>query len=306
MEFTFVDKEVVDKHSLTSAYSIEEYIYPNMKTGFELFGMHVRSVNKEWHYPAHEHSTYEMNLVIEGSQTFHIGGESYDQREGDLILSRPGELHSSKSGHGQPFTYFCFHFNIDDKLFLPYLTDTMAYYPAESKLAISCRPYLDRLIEVAKNSKFSLQERMYVHTIMFELLGSLINALTERKDFQKLTNRNINLAYQIAEKIEGLVKRDNMTDIEHNGGIDDIASELNFSPSYCNKVFKKVYNMSPRQYLSFKKLNVSKTLLTKKEHSIEQVGYLMGYHDIAHFSRQFKRWTGLTPSQYRNANGTNE
>ncbi|MFC0472077.1 AraC family transcriptional regulator [Halalkalibacter kiskunsagensis] len=303
MEFTFLDRKLFDNHQLTTQYSLEEFIYPNIKTGFELYGMHLRTVKNTWNYPEHEHPKYEINLVLDGHQVFKVKGKPYDQQSGDIIIARPGDSHSSRSGAGNGFTYFCLHFDIDDKLFLPYLKNSNeVYFHSGSKLALLIRPYLDRLIHVCKASGLNLKEKMQVHAIMFELLAVLIEGMTEQTgDVEPGNERTVKIAYRIAEKIELLVKR-SIEDMEGIGGIEKIADELNFSTSYCNKVFKKVYNMSPRQYLSFKKLNESKVLLTEKDYTIEQIAYIMGYHDIAHFSRQFKRWSGLTPSQYRLVN----
>ncbi len=109
MEFIFSDKNV-DNYKVTMEHSIEEFIYPDIKTGFELYGMHLRTAKSTWYYPAHEHPMYEINLVTEGHQVFEVKEEKYDQYAGDIILTRPGEIHSSRGGSKDPFTYFCLHF----------------------------------------------------------------------------------------------------------------------------------------------------------------------------------------------------
>jgi AraC-like DNA-binding protein len=111
----------------------------------------------------------------------------------------------------------------------------------------------------------------------------------------------------IAEKIDALVQ----VRMEKESGdaflrnIQDIARELGISTSYCNKVFKRIYKMSPRQYLSFKKLHEAKSLLLQSNLKLEQISNLLGYHDVAHFSRQFKKWSGMTPRQYAKQNTIN-
>jgi AraC-like DNA-binding protein len=41
-------------------------------------------------------------------------------------------------------------------------------------------------------------------------------------------------------------------------------------------------------------------LLRSHELTIENVGERLGYQNIANFTRAFRRWTGKTPSAYRN------
>ncbi|KGA98878.1 AraC family transcriptional regulator [Alkalihalobacillus alcalophilus ATCC 27647 = CGMCC 1.3604] len=305
MEFTFLDRKVVDKHYCTTQYSLEEYIYPDMKTGFELYGMHLRSVKNTWEYPEHEHPKYEINMVLEGHQIFYVKGQPYEQRAGDIIITRPGDIHSSKCGGKDGFTYFCLHFDIDDKLFLPFLKNSQdVFFPSSSKLSVLITPYLNRLIQVCRAPQVNLSEKMKVHSLMFELLSALIEGLIQQDDYEPESEKVVKIAYRIAERIEQVVKRteDSNSDNIDKVGIEEIANELNISSSYCHKIFKKVYNMSPRQYLSFKKLNEAKALLSEPDNTVEQIAYTMGYHDTAHFSRQFKRWSGLTPSQYRLVN----
>jgi AraC-like DNA-binding protein len=42
-------------------------------------------------------------------------------------------------------------------------------------------------------------------------------------------------------------------------------------------------------------------LLMRDDHSVLEIAYSLGYSAPAHFSRAFKRWTGVTPRAYRNA-----
>ncbi|MDQ0253174.1 AraC-like DNA-binding protein [Evansella vedderi] len=290
---------------MTIKNSFNEYIFPDMELEFELRSMHLRSVKRSWHYPAHEHPLYEINLVTSGQQVFIVKGEEYVLSEGDMVLIRPGDLHSSSSnGKGNDgFSYFCIHFNIDDKLILPYFKDTTeVYYDANSMLTRSIRPLLDRLINFSKIPKVGFKEKMIIHSVMFELLGMLVSCLEEKdNNLENISDRTIRIAYKIAQKIDVLIRQPGNMDSspESNIRVEDIADQLDFSVSYCNKVFKKVFNMSPRQYVTFRKLNESKSLLTEDKYSIEQIAFMMGYHDSSHFSRQFKRWTGISPGQYR-------
>lgn len=78
-----------------------------------------------------------------------------------------------------------------------------------------------------------------------------------------------------------------------------VTAGLGYSASSCNRIFRSVYGMSPRQYLSALKLKKAKLLLMEPELSVEAVSIRLGYKDIAHFSRQFKRWTGESPGKFR-------
>ncbi|MNC59455.1 DNA-binding transcriptional regulator AraC [compost metagenome] len=57
--------------------------------------------------------------------------------------------------------------------------------------------------------------------------------------------------------------------------------------------------MSPRQYLSDLIIRHAKLLLLDNSLSVEAIAHRLGYRDVSHFSKQFKRWTGLPPMGYR-------
>jgi YesN/AraC family two-component response regulator len=54
-----------------------------------------------------------------------------------------------------------------------------------------------------------------------------------------------------------------------------------------------------QSYLNRVRIEQAKKLLNDNELSITDTGYAVGYSDLTHFERIFKKLTGATPSQYR-------
>jgi len=81
--------------------------------------------------------------------------------------------------------------------------------------------------------------------------------------------------------------------------IQQIIASLGISPNYGLEVFQKVYHMSPRKYLSDLKVQEAKILIQQPDISINEIASRLGYKNLSHFSRQFKRWTGLNPTEFR-------
>uniref|UniRef100_A0A4Y8PUC8 HTH araC/xylS-type domain-containing protein n=1 Tax=Paenibacillus athensensis TaxID=1967502 RepID=A0A4Y8PUC8_9BACL len=108
------------------------------------------------------------------------------------------------------------------------------------------------------------------------------------------------LAGRLAASIEALVLHAGEADADAaKRGIEQLAQRLGYTAAHCSRVFQSAYGMSPRQYLSMVKLRQAKLLLMDSELSVEQVAVRLGYHDVSQFSKQFKRWTNLSPSAYR-------
>lgn len=70
---------------------------------------------------------------------------------------------------------------------------------------------------------------------------------------------------------------------------------------YFRKIFKAVYGISPIKYLHDFRIEKAKAILRSDYESIEQVAYSVGYNSIYHFSKMFKLYTGISPSEYAKA-----
>ncbi|MGO3607183.1 MAG: helix-turn-helix domain-containing protein [Pseudolactococcus laudensis] len=78
-----------------------------------------------------------------------------------------------------------------------------------------------------------------------------------------------------------------------------IRGALNISESTMLKTFKKVYFISPKQYLDQLRYNESKYLLSQPSLPISNISEIVGYQNVSHFSRQFKSRSHLSPREYR-------
>ncbi|MBP1307728.1 MULTISPECIES: AraC family transcriptional regulator [Paenibacillus] len=285
----------------------EEFFFPDVRTTVNLFAIHTRSVGRDWSYPPHEHPQYEINIVLAGEQIMVVDGRSYTQRQGDLVLLRPGIVHSSHS-NGEGFTYFCMHFDIDDKLFLSLLSRLeQVLFPAEGTVAGQMGPALGKLLDLSTPEDIgigsdSVAKRMRIQSAVFELFATLWEAVSS--EAAHLPGRGYvqaELAHQIASRLQGRVNQPygQAGSVEKQDGIEGISSELGISVSHCNRVFRSVFGVSPRVYLSGLVLHEAKLLLADPQWSVQQIADMLGYGDIAHFSRQFKRWSGQSPTSYR-------
>ena len=80
---------------------------------------------------------------------------------------------------------------------------------------------------------------------------------------------------------------------------EDICQKVGISSGYGHRTFKKVYGVTPLHYIESQKYNKAKRLLGSPEYSIEDISYLMGASSTSNFTKQFKKWAGITPSRYQ-------
>jgi AraC-like DNA-binding protein len=77
-----------------------------------------------------------------------------------------------------------------------------------------------------------------------------------------------------------------------------VAVECGISTRYLHRLFLAFVGLSPSQFLKIIRLQRSIAYLHQCPGSLTAVAYASGYFDQSHFIREFKRFTGLTPSQY--------
>ncbi|MCR9202417.1 MAG: helix-turn-helix domain-containing protein [Planctomycetaceae bacterium] len=71
------------------------------------------------------------------------------------------------------------------------------------------------------------------------------------------------------------------------------------SVSQFDRRFRKVFSMTPTQYILRVRVNAARNLLSRSSRSIADIALASGFYDQSQLARYFKRLTGMTPSQYR-------
>lgn len=279
-----------------------EMMLPDMESTFRVFGAHWRTVDDGWVYPTHKHPLFEVNLVLSGTQQMTVNRTVYVQKPGDLLLLGPDDIHESSAIGGEEMTYYCLHFDVDERAFreLLYRNQT-CYHAAGSELAASIRPALDKLIALtSEEAVVRVESRMAALSALFELFAGISGALSKRNG-DGTSSRMSQTASQVAVLLERTI--DETVDGSREGHemetIESIAAKVGYSTSSINRMFTAAFGISPRQYMSNLMLKKSKLLLMDPELTIEDISSRLGYKNIAHFSRQFKRWTGESPSCFR-------
>jgi AraC family transcriptional regulator len=87
--------------------------------------------------------------------------------------------------------------------------------------------------------------------------------------------------------------------------IEDIADKLNISKFHFLNEFKKFTGYTPYQHLLNMRIDAAKKLLLNREMKITSIAFELGFSDSSHFSRTFKKATGISPKSYRDRNTKN-
>lgn len=89
-------------------------------------------------------------------------------------------------------------------------------------------------------------------------------------------------------------------DYARNIDLQQIAGEAFLSVFHFIRLFKKLYGLTPHQYLIAVRIRKAKELL-QTNNSVTEVCYAVGFNSVTSFASLFKKITGLSPSGYQNA-----
>lgn len=98
-----------------------------------------------------------------------------------------------------------------------------------------------------------------------------------------------------------LIKALDFIDIYYQYGIsvEDIAASAGLNRKALYTIFKKLTGFSTRDYLIYYRMCKATELLKTTNHPVETIAVSVGYSDQFHFSKEFKKNVGISPSEYR-------
>lgn len=131
-----------------------------------------------------------------------------------------------------------------------------------------------------------------------DILGSIAAYLTGLA--AALKQRYSTTGGQYAEKAREYVER-RFANTELS--LDEVAGSLFISSAHLSRIFKETVGESFSDYLLRIRMEEAKRLLSATDYSVKEIAQAVGYADSNYFNKRFKSFYGVTPTQYRKAQG---
>lgn len=81
--------------------------------------------------------------------------------------------------------------------------------------------------------------------------------------------------------------------------VEDIVKEYSINRNILNQIFIKEVSMTCMNYFEKMRMSLAQTMLAETELQIAEIADRVGYPDPNYFAKVFKKYTGVTPSKYR-------
>ena len=261
-------------------------------------------------FPARFTRWHELDIVTLGGGCDVVGGVTYEVSAGDVFYRPSGVTNQ----HFLP--YYCYFFIFDPVYAAArepeYLLDTHDAGPeaiAVDWLPIppfdfASGPYLGKLTDIEPVFRLCNRilrewgggEVLLIKSLMLRLfcelrrqLNGRLSPLPEDGRYAQYVNRINDLCYY--------VRNNPMEDFP----IARLAEMAQLSPNFLSRVFRLIMGQTPLKFIHQVKINYIKTLLLDTEMRVTEVAEHAGFDDPTYLHSLFKRYTGVTPVEYRRA-----
>lgn len=168
-------------------------------------------------------------------------------------------------------------------------------------------PLISSLMNYLYRNHLTLTQIAYEHPSMY-------HAILEKDTLWQIQKEVLDICTLILDYKEKLVSENNYIQkvlrciearyTEANLDINAIADEVGISYSYVRKLIKDETGHSLNTYLNQLRIAMAKELLINSDEKIKEIAIMVGYNTDQSFSRYFKKFEKMTPSEYRKSNIT--
>ena len=183
---------------------------------------------------------------------------------------------------------FCLHFagtDSEDTMHIPLRTT-----PRNPDL---WRQRLETLVYLYQTRR---EQRLDSQLLIAEILSWTLSTLAHGEDASIRSHNGVRR--EISQLLRDLKDPRTRAKLE-NLSIDQLANQVGLAPCTFRHDFRKATGRNPYQYLVERRIEQASGLLVQTDGKIRDIALTVGYDDPYHFSRVFRRVTGLSPAKYR-------
>ena len=274
----------------------------------EIYSIHYFEYMCDFSFPGESHDFWEFLCVDKGEVNVLAGEKFHVLKKGDIIFHKPNEFHDVKSNGLIAPNLVVMSFSCTSPVMAFFEEKVLqiseperlllAQIIQEAKYVFAGRmddPYQEELIP-SESPRFAGEQliRLYLEQLLIQLIRRYmvrpdqpINPTIVKSIKQKADGE---LFSQIQEYMESHIC-ETLT-------IEQLCRGNSVGRSQLQKLFRTRSGYGAIEYFSRMKVDLAKQMIRENHYNFTQIADALGFSSIHYFSRQFKRITGMTPSEY--------
>lgn len=277
----------------------------------KIYSIHYFEYMNDFSFEGESHNFWEFICVDKGEVGVTAGDSFTILKKGDIAFHQPNEFHNVQAVSGIAPNLVVISFQCTDdamrffKKKILQIDETernlLADIIIEARRCFDCRlddPYLQNM--PMKEPDFFGAEQM-IHLLLTQFIIHLIRRYSAPLMLHKRLPRLESIKAtksrsdtEVFNRIVGYLEEKLNTRVT----IEQICHDNLIGRSQLQKIFKEQCNMGIIEYFSLMKINAAKELMRTNQMNFTQISEHLGYTSIHYFSRQFKKVTSMTPSEY--------
>lgn len=247
----------------------------------------------------HNHDFTEITFILSGKGQYFVEGNTYDVSAGDLLICNSGVNHNNiVINEKEPTTEFFvgftnFHFkNMPSNVISLKNGDYIMH--TNNKLRQELTKYCYAMLAENETNQAGKYFMIKANLIQFllHIIRQSIEPCPPQEGYHFDSHHKNDVVNQIISYLD--------THYNEKISLDAIAQNMYLSSVYISKIFKDETGESPINYLIKIRLEKAKEMLVSlKSDSVKEIATLVGYEDVYHFSKLFKKYYGMSPLHYR-------
>ena len=251
----------------------------------EILATYYQVRKGDYVFPGEAHKYYELIYIDHGSMETSVEGKEFHLEKYDLMVYAPGQFHCHHTGPDQNCSYLTVIYRMNDAL--PEALENRIFHSRKDIYQVLCR------------FMKAIQSNDYLSNELSILYLKEVMILLHQFDHKHAIDANVNpmqVHYEHTLLNEILVYINN--NIYSAFTVEDLCSKFSVSRSSLQNLFRSNLQISPKQYISEKKLSQAKQLIQEHKHTISEISDMLGFTSIHYFSRKFKAQYGVSPTDY--------
>ncbi|WP_131538789.1 AraC family transcriptional regulator [Pedobacter nototheniae] len=260
---------------MRSKKDISDYKRLSFLDGIEL----LYAKNHTLDFPNHTHNTFNIALILHQSFSAKLRSKLLNAPIGTICITNPDEVHATPCDKQTGNTFNTFYISPDVLKEINHGKDVF---------------FNDKVIynQALFNSFYYLSQNVNNPLIDFEkyLLRCLTVLVEEYSTELKFKNCKTQLFHTFLEE-ETFLKF----------SLEKTAKGFGLDKYKFLRLFKQETGLTPNSFIINKRIENAKKLISENGSDLLEIAISSGFYDTAHFCRDFKKYTGVTPTAYKNA-----